>query len=257
MKRASIVFLASLLSILPAFPQTSERDKTEAVRTAHLFTQRLRKTQDIEALLVEFFNRDFVNKAGRDRGFNWFSLLKKDLKLTRVQSRRYYLATQNWIYLTWLYNCKESPGTFGTDDFRITGPLEVTKIMERDSRFRYLLHSDDESDKEGIFLDSPAGVLKMTKDAERMNSVYRRYLIGIRAISNTRFVRLVEKCELPDKPFFHVETVKCDGFADCHDLSRTAELIGVRVPGFDYVDFARINGRIRIIRLFDWEENLD
>lgn len=246
---------AFLQTQTPTPPLVSEQEKTEAIRVARLFTRRMKESQDIEPLLSEFFAPEFLAETRKEQNFNFFALIKPELVLDRKLQDRFYLAVTNFTYRGWIYSCAKNPGR--SEHQMAPFPNEIKSIMKNSRVFRYMLPEADGSvddDDNDDFIGSVAEVEQITSDAEIMNTIFKKHLKWVRRLSMKTFFNRVEKCNVSPK-FFHVEIVKCDGFADCHGLPKTSRLIGVSVPGFTYLDFVRINGRMKILRLFIFEDD--
>ena len=265
----SLTILLFLIFCCPsAWSQVTEEEKTVAVKRAQEFSQRLRKVQDLKPLLNEFFAPQFMSQIHRERGFTILAFLdlpgEKEIKLTPASTRRYYLATLNWSYLLWLYNCSKNPTAFNNED-SITAetlfPAAARKTLDDTPLLKYIKESstdyfDDEHPEKNYIPRSAADVQKMTRNAEKMNIIFRDHLKDVAQMSDESFIRLVGKCQDPDKPYSKIEMVKCDKSFGCAGLPKTAELIGVPVPFFSYLDFMHINRKMKIVRLLMWDESI-
>ena len=264
----SLTILLFLIFCCPsAWSQVTEEEKTVAVKRAQEFSQRLRKVQDLKPLLNEFFAPQFMSQIHRERGFTMLAFLDnggKEIKLTPALRRRYYFASLNWLYLFSLYSCFKDPTVFnndnsGTDEMLF--PAEGRKILDDTPLLKYMIETaasrfDDEHAENNYVPRTVADVQKMTRNVERMNIIFRKHLKKIARMSNADFIKLVGKCEDPEKPYSKIAIVKCDKSLGCAGLPKTAELIGVSVPFFSYLDFMRVNRKMKIVRLFVWDESV-
>ena len=253
-----------LVPFCPVFGQVSEQDKQDAVKQGKFFIQRLRRTQSIKPLLSEFFTPDFMPGIQRDSGHNalvFLELSNQKIDLTEAQRQRYYLASQNWFFLGWLYNCWRDPKSLGNDDVKIDDrpfPRGVKRLLERTS-FRLLLHADEfdganEADILKSFPKTVADFAALTRNLERINSLYRRSMGPLRRMPNHRFDAMLGKCEGGD--FYSVEMASCNKSGDCPGVPKGVPLIGIRAPLFEFIDFARLDVRMKIVRLFLFNESL-
>lgn len=246
--------------------QVTDQDKSDAVKRAHEFTQQFRRTQDLESLFHDFFIEDFMRQAKEDNAHNLLAILNLPghrVNLTDKQARRYYIASQNWIYLTWLYNCWRAPKTLGNDDVAIKDrpfPRGVKERLEK-TFFRLVLHLDqadelDESKGEKMIPQTPAEVEAGTDILEDINGLYRRDMGPIRDMSDVDFEKMIGRCSGDQTAFYDVEMANCNTKGDCPGVPKGVPLIGVALPPFDFVDFARLNGKMTIVRLLLSDEGL-
>ena len=245
-----------ILSVVPAISQVTEKDKKDAVVAARQFTRQLQIKQDIRPLIKQFFATDFLANTIWSKDVNFYKITdSKALKdLDESTRNRFYVATTNFLYLGWIYSSFYKSKHAKDDDFDEDAvakliPDDVQRIMQHISAFSYLLGLQD--DKHEMHLMNKTEIQESIRPIERMNSIYRARLRFFTKGSFTSFLRRLNDDE---KPFFSTQLANCKS-QDCKRIYKTTAIIGVRVPGFDFLDFARINGRMKIVRIFMLEEN--
>lgn len=263
-----LLFTAIILLLVNSggiFGQVTEKDKADAVKRAKQFAQILRQTQDLKPLFSEFFTKDFLQSISRDSGHNmlfWLEISnRQQIKLTIEQRQRFYFAVHNWSYLVWLYNCWRNPDNQDAEFADRPIPPGVKKILEETPLLRYFLKdseidSANEEEIEKILPMTVRDVETLTRKIERMNYRYRRSLKPIRHISDKQFDWIVNKCVDSTAGFYRVEMASCNNSGNCPGVPKGVNLIGVSIPLFEYVDFARLNGKMKIVRLFVWDESM-
>src|SRR5207248_7074572 len=87
-------------------------------------------------------------------------------------------------------------------------------------------------------------------DVEKVNSTYRRYLKVIKKKPYKEYLSMAKKSLGGGEKFFQTEVSKCDSLTKCPGLPQGSRLILVSVPGFSHMEFARVNGSLKIIHIY-------
>lgn len=107
----------------------------------------------------------------------------------------------------------------------------------------------EDSDQEIPKPKTVEAVRQAVTDIEKVNSIYRKYVGYLKTKPFRQYLTLIEKAHSPAK-LFETEVSVCDNNRECVGVPRKSRVISVTVPGFYSVDFARVNGRMKILRIF-------
>lgn len=242
-----VLILLIFSSITPS--QTEEKDKADAIREAKKVARFMQVNRDVRPMLRRFAVKGFMKTALDDDLFNAFALLKEDLHRsldTRTQEA-FYVAATNFYYLSLIYNvAKMAESKQKPDGNRFLFPAQIEKIMEDMPIMRFLLPGNEEK---RFRPSTPDEVRKAVRDFERVNVLLRHSTSSTAAKPYRQFQLNYEASVGGDFKSFETEVGKCDELNKCPGLPDGTRLIWMSFPGFLSVNFARVNGRMKIMHI--------
>ncbi|MFN2502322.1 MAG: hypothetical protein ABR530_09960, partial [Pyrinomonadaceae bacterium] len=108
-----VVVQAGVLTMAqPPVDRIAEMDEDQVKAVARTFSDRMIRTRDIARLLNEFFVNDFLRRSLLSGQPEWALVVNHRLaaNLTEAERRRFFIAINNWTFLSVLYS--NSTGSF-------------------------------------------------------------------------------------------------------------------------------------------------
>ncbi len=244
------VVLLLLGSAVHSLSQTEQKDRSDAVRVARQIVRDLQKSQDVSSIIRKYAVKDFLDGAIDDHLFNVFGAVDDSVipKLDPKTRNDYYVAATNWLYLGIIYSStqKRKKNAYGGEDLVL--PPGIEKLMKgKPILSNWLPESDQDMPKP----KTVEAVENAVTNIEAVNVVYRRYLRHVKQMSFKKYYSILEKADGRGKDFFTTEVSKCDEtYSKCRNVPTGSRMIGVMVPGFYFVDFARVNGNMKILHIY-------
>ncbi len=102
---------------------------------------------------------------------------------------------------------------------------------------------------------SPADIREFALVEAKINRFYGRKIGFARLMPYESWLNRIEKCDDRNRlRYFHATGLTCSTASSCHGLPFGSEFIAVTVPGFKHLDMFRVNGRMKIFRLFIFDD---